>query len=106
MSQRLKRNFAALQALAKASKSIKRSMISNASKDLILSIVECATNVIRSNVDLSPTQYRALKRYRAELESLTKSRTSQSRRKEILQNGGFLGALLRPLLGLLLGNST
>ena len=103
MSQRIKRNFNALQALSKASMAVKSAMISNTGKDLILSIVECATNIIRGNVKLTPHQFNTLKRYRAELELLIKPRTSQKLRKEILQNGGFLGALLRPLLGLFLG---
>lgn len=104
MSHRIRRNFVALQDLAKASNSIKSAMISRANKDLILSLVECATNVIRGNVKLTPYQFQRLKRYREDLELLTKSKTSQKVRKEILQKGGFLGALLRPLIGLLLGN--
>ena len=103
MSQRIKRNFEALQALAKANKAVKSAMISSANKDLILSLVECATNIIRGNVKLTRHQFQRLKRYRTELERLTKPKTSQKDRKEILQSGGFLGALLRPLLGLLLG---
>jgi len=105
MSQRIKRNFSSLQALAKASKTIKSAMITNASKDLILSLVECAANLIRGNVRLTPHQFRTLKRYRTELEKLVKPKTSQKDRKTILQSGGFLGALLRPLLSLLLGQS-
>lgn len=103
MSQRIRRNFTSLQALAKASKAIKSSMISNATKDFILCLVECATNLIRGNVRLTSRQFQSLKRHRAELERLVKPRTSQRDRKAILQNGGFLGALLRPLLGLFLG---
>jgi len=103
MSQRIKRNFTSLQALAKASNAIKSDMISTASKDLILSLVECASNIIKGNVRLTPAQFRRLRRYRVELERLVKPRTSQRDRKTILQKGGFLGALVRPLLELLLG---
>ena len=105
MSQRIRRNFEALQALAKAKGAVKNTIISHANKDLILSLVECAVNIIRGNVKLTPNQFRRLKRYRTELERLIKPKTSQKAKKEILQNGGFLGALLRPLIGLLLGNN-
>ena len=101
---RIRRNLVALQDLAKASNSVKRSIISNADKDLILSLVECATNIIRGNVKLNNAQFRRLKRYKAELERLTKPRTSQKEKKQLLQRGGFLGALLKPLIGLLLGS--
>lgn len=73
----------------------------HASKDLILSLVECAENIIRGNVKLTPLQFRRLKRYRTELERLTKRKASQNNQKTLLQKGGFLGALLGPLLGLL-----
>ena len=104
MSLRIRRNLTALQDLVKASNAVKRSMISNADKDLILSLVECATNIIRGNVKLSDVQFRRLKRYKTELERFTKPKTSQKEKKELLQRGGFLGALLKPLIGLLLGS--
>ena len=103
MSPRIRRNLIALQDLVKASNSVKRSMISKADKELILSLVECATNIIRGNVKLTDHQFCRLKRYKKELERLTKPRTSQKEKKELLQRGGFLGALLKPLVGLLLG---
>jgi hypothetical protein len=102
MSKRIERNLAALQALAKANRVIKKSMISNASKDIILSLVEIATNIIRGNVILTPDQLAKLRPYEQALRSFVKTRASQKQRKAILQKGGFLGALLKPFLSLLM----
>lgn len=98
---RLERNLDSLQALAKANRVIKRSMISHASKDLVLTLVECARNIIKGNVRVYPNQLRQLEPYEQMLREFTKTRTSQKQRKNILQQGGFLGALLKPILGLL-----
>ena len=92
-----------LRALARANSSAQRAMISHANKDLILALVECATNIIRGNVELSDSQYNKLKRYHSQLKRLIRKKTSQKERKTILQRGGFLGALVGPLLKVLLG---
>ena len=90
MSLRIRRNLAALQDLVKASNAVKRSMISNADKDLILSLVECATNIIRGNVKLSDVQFQRLKRYKTELERFTNPKTSQKKRKSFCNAEVFL----------------
>lgn len=101
MSKRVERNLAALQALAKANRAVQKSMISHGSKDFILSLVECASNIIRGNVRLSPAQLRDLQPFEKHLRKFIQKKTSQKQRKSILQRGGFLGAIIKPLLGLL-----
>lgn len=101
-SKRIKRNLLAIQALARANQSLQKSMISNANKDFIESLVECAMNIIRGNVPLSSPEFRRLKRYHSLLKDLTKKRVSLKKRRNILQKGGFIGAFLKPLMSLLL----
>jgi len=102
MSRRIERNLEALKALAKANSLVQKAMISSANKDLVLTLVECATNIIRGNVDLTKSQYTRLKRYHQYLRRLVRSKTSDQEKRKILQTGGFIGALLRPLLSVVL----
>jgi len=104
MSQRVERNLEALKALARVNSTVQKAIISTANKDLVLALVECAINIIRGNVTLTKGQYTKLKRYHKHLRQLVRTKTSQRERRSILQTGGFLGALLRPLLGALLPN--
>lgn len=101
MSKRLERNLASLQALAKANRIIQKSMISHGSKDFILALVECVSNIIRGNVKLTAAQLRELQPFEHQLRKFIRKKTSQKDRKVILQKGGFLGALVKPLLSLL-----
>lgn len=98
MSKRLERNYAALQALYKANRAIQKSMIAHGSKDLILSLVECVTNIIRGNVKLTPSQLTQLRPYENQLKRFVRKKTSQKERKAILQRGGFLGTIIKPIL--------
>lgn len=92
-----------IYALTKASATIRDSTIAEANKDLILALVECARNVLLGNVHLTTAQLNSLRRHRRAIEDLTNSRTSVRQKKLILQRGGFLGLLLKPLASLLGG---
>jgi len=78
-------------------------------KEFIDCVSECAKNVIKGNVPLKPTQLRRLRREISNVRVLASKKTSLKKKRRILQNGGFLSALLPPILGvlgsLLLGNA-
>lgn len=103
MSQRFRRNIPALQKLHKSGRSAKKKLIAGASNDLISALCDCACNIVNGKVPLSTKQFDQLKSYHKQLKSLTKKRSSQKSKREILQSGGFLGALLKPIAQLLLG---
>lgn len=100
--QRVKRHLPALKALSKATKKVQKAMISKASKDFIETLVEICMNIIKGNVPLNKAQFDSLKRFRQQLRKVTLKNTSQVKKRQLLMRGGFLGALLKPLLGLLL----
>ena len=60
-------------------------------------------NVLRENVKLSNSHKRKLSKYKNYIRQLSKKSTSQSSKKRILQRGGFLGALISPLLREVIG---
>ena len=103
MNKRIVKNAAALRALSRANKAVRNSMLSHASMDLVMTLVQLATDIIKGNIALSSVQLRQLRPYERLLKRFIASRTSLRERRAILQKGGFIGILLKPLLGLLGG---
>jgi len=60
-----------------------------------------AKNVLKGNVPLSHAQKDALRRRRKTLHKLTLKTVSQKKKKKLIQSGGFLGALLGPIVSIL-----
>ena len=99
MTQRLKRHAGTLQFLAKRPR-LAKGIIAHADDDLLDCLRVCCKNTLDGNVPLSPSQRCKLKRHRATLRALTKPHLSKGKKKVLLQKGGFLPALLGPILGL------
>jgi hypothetical protein len=55
------------------------------------------------NVCLTPEHKRQLKRHKLSLRKLVLKKTPLSEKKKIVQSGGFLGALLGPIVKILFG---
>lgn len=104
-SKEVKENFYMLVALHEASNEVKKSAIRNASKEFLVALTEMVKNLVRGNVPLSNLEYSKLASHAQELTELS-GKTTLTRKRELLQKGGFLGALIGPListLGPLLG---
>ena len=72
-------------------------------RGLLTCLCECSKNILKDNVPLSPCQKRKLRRHRKSLRELTLKKVSKKKKNKILQKGGFLGALITPILSLLGG---
>ena len=103
MSLCVQRNAPLLKLLCGAKPALIKAILKGASPDLIKALSECSLNVLKGNVRLTPTQKRQLARHKLGLRTLAKKGTSLKRRRLILQKGGFLGALIKPILGVLSG---
>ncbi len=104
MSRRVHKHAPFLHVLATGSKKQRQGVIDGAGKDLITCVCECALNVLNGNVSLTAAERTKLRRHRRELRELTNRRTSlQKKKKALTQKGGFLGALLTPVLSALGG---
>lgn len=102
-SQRIKRNRAVLEMLNKLSHNVTRNIIPHLTRDTILALVECAKNIISQNVKISDSQLAYMRRNEKEVKEFVKAKTGTTRRKKILQKGGFLGAILGPIANILGG---
>ena len=102
MSCRVKKYPSTLRVLSRAKPKVKRIVIWKADKQFIKCLCECGKNVLKGNVPLTYRQSRCLRPYKIHLRDLVCKKVSIKRKKIILQKGGFIGALLRPLTKLLL----
>ena len=97
MSNRLKKHVHVLCVLCKNNVKINKAIIKEADKELIYCLCECAKNVLNGNVKLSKSQLVALKKHGNNVRSLVKKTVGIKKKKQVLQRGGLLSALLAPL---------
>lgn len=98
MSARLKRNAHILNALAHSKPSVRNAILRSRNHDLTHCIGECAFNLLRGNIPLTSSQKAKLTRYKQQLRQVANRRVSLQNKNKIIQKGGFLPALLAPLL--------
>ena len=98
MSARVKRQAPVLKALAKAHPHVCQVILKGADKDLLKCLSECAYNILRGNVKLKPAEKARLTKYKQKLRKVADKKTSLKQKQKLVQTGGFLPALLAPLL--------
>jgi hypothetical protein len=101
MSRLIERNFDALRVLKKASPKLRKAILKNSEKELIIALCEIISNVLSGTVKLSGKQRDKLKSHRSSLRKVVDKKTALKDKRRILQKGGFLAALLPPALALL-----
>lgn len=94
----MKKHANTLQYLCKCDKNVANAIVKHGKPDLINCFSEISTNVLNGNVKLSQAQKNKLSKYKNYIRKLATKSTSQATKKRILQQGGFIGALLSPLL--------
>ena len=98
-----KKHEAILRILAKGKPSVVRAIINESKTDLINLLSQCALNILNGNVPLNKRHKRRLKKYVTGLRKLASKKTSLKSRKTIIQQGGFIPALLGAVLPGLIG---
>jgi len=99
-ASRIKKHREILAVLAKAKPDLSKKIIKGADRDLMNTFSECCKNLIKGNVPLTSSQKTNLRRHKKGLRQVALKTTSNKRKKEILQRGGFLGTLLTAVLPL------
>ena len=106
MSALVKKHILCIQTLARyKNNKVKKAIIANADAHLLCALAECAYNILKKNIPLTPTQRPHLNEYKTNLRKLAQKRTSTVERRRLLlrpqvgkgQSGGFLSAFLAPL---------
>lgn len=98
---RLKRNIPILNVLSKAPNKQRKAIIDTATSDQIACICDCANNIINNNIPLTSADLQKLRRYKNLIRYLSKNKDQRKNREKkhyLNQSGGFLPALLIPIL--------
>ena len=95
----IKKKEYVLRILAEGDPKMSKYIICGADRKLIHCFVDFAHNILKGNIPLGLKKKKRLGKYKEELRALRKKNTSDRRKKQILQEGGFLPALLVPILG-------
>ena len=104
MSRLLQHNAPYLHVLARGSNKQRQGVIQGANKELIACLCECALNILNGNIPLKPSEKTKLSKYKRHLRVLSNKKSGAQKKKKVLrQKGGFLGALLTPVLSALGG---
>lgn len=101
MSQRTRKFLPMLKRIRKMGDRTKKEYVRKCNKEFLDCVSECAKNVIKGNVPLSDRQKTNLSRRKKDLRALSVKKTSLRKKRKILQKGGFLTALLPPVLSIL-----
>lgn len=103
MSERLRDIHKELSKLKKLGPSARKKFLKSCSKSCVLKVCECIQNLLKANLEIKPAHLRKLSRHKHTLRELAQKRTSFIKRKQLLQKGGFITALLPAILPALAG---
>jgi hypothetical protein len=97
----MKTYLPALKRIQRMSEKAKKHLVKNCDKQLIDCFSECCHNILKGNVPIRPGQLRRLRCHKHNIRALALKKTSVKRKRRILQKGGFIGAILPPVLTVL-----
>lgn len=98
-----KKHIAILHALQYLNKEQRQAILRKADPSIIRCICECALNILCGNVPLKASQRKKLRRHAPVLRRLAaKKGCWTSKKRFVVQSGGFLPLLLAPVLGAVL----
>ena len=98
MTTRVKRQAPVLVALTKNHPFVCRAILRGADKDLLHCLSECAHNILKGNVHLTPAEKSRLSKYKQQLRKVSQKKTSLKQKHKLVQTGGWVPLALAPLL--------
>ena len=103
MAKRFEKNVDYLSVLCKCDPKLRPAIIEQADQQLIKVICDCIENILSGNVSIPPESKKKLSRHKRLLRELRSKNSLKFKKKKLIQSGGFLPALLGPLLGVVGG---
>jgi len=80
---------------------VRRDYVKKCNREFIDCVSDCAKNVIKGNVPMTGAHKANLRQRRKDLRALAIKKTSLTKKRRILQKGGFLTTLLPLVLSIL-----
>ncbi len=104
MSAHVKKHLSSLKLLRRVKPGLRRKLLSTANNELIACICECCHNILKGNIKLSSKQRKLLCRHRNPIRALASRKLSLKKKRQLLvQKGGFLPAVLGPIIAAISG---
>lgn len=103
MSKRVKKYAPTLQLLAKCDKKTANAIVKSAKPEFLCCISDICHNILKDRLKLSGKEKRNLSKYKKQIRKIANRSTTNKSKRELIQKGGFLGAILAPLLGSIIG---
>ena len=101
MAKRLKKHIDELKVLKKANPTLRKAYLKAADNSLICCLCECSHNILNGNIRLTSSQKKNLTKHRKLLRHLaSRDKSLKKKRSALVQQGGFLPALLTPILAI------
>jgi hypothetical protein len=101
MPSSLEEKFQKLRLLKEAPPKLRKEILRKCKRSLLHCLCECALNVLKGNVPLKKLHKTKLSRFKHKLRKLASKKTRVKLKKRIVQTGGFIDALLTPVLSFL-----
>jgi hypothetical protein len=100
----MRKHTTLLRRLHKASVKERKNLLKhNCDKAFVECISECCKNLLKGNIPLKKSQLINLRRHKRSIRTLSLKKPALKYKKKIIQKGGFLGALLGPIVSILGG---
>ena len=103
LRSKLRKHAHVLRALQRVDDRVRVEVMSAAKKDLVTLLVQCAKAIINRQVPLTRHQSAAVRSRTRDIAAFVRPGATLAQRRSVLQRGGFLGALLSVVPGLLGG---
>lgn len=87
-----------LKRLSRMKDKDRKKFIATCNRDFIHCICECVKNLLKGHLPLKKCQLKSLSRHKRSLRKLALKKTALTKRKQILQKGGFLTLLIEPIV--------
>lgn len=100
-ARRASRILSVIKPINKMSPKKRKQFIDCCDRETLNCICECAKNILRGNITLSPSQLKKLKKHKSAIRKIVLKKTSLGTKRRILQTGGFISALIGPAISLL-----
>ena len=87
-----------LEMLSKSNPKYRKSLINGAPPEIMKILSECALNILKGTITLTNEEKTKLRKHKNQLRQMATTRVSNRQKKKIVQKGGMLKALLKPVL--------
>ena len=101
MGDRMRKYLPTLRRIHRLGEKAKKKLVKDCDRKLIECFCECSKNILKGNVPLKDAQLKRLRREKNNLRQLSLKKTPLYKKRKILQKGGFIGAILPPVLSVL-----